>query len=157
MLRFSPEMDTLRWMRHMQPIAEKNGVPKISAEYMSRLPDGSGYVTCGNFNHSMNNERDFGYLFKVSPDGDSLWTRYYEPLNWEPFRARWMTLYQVIPTPYGGIVVCGRVADKQENAVKGWVMHLDVDGCLVPGCGLVNKTRDKNNEADKFLKYTQIL
>jgi hypothetical protein len=96
--------------------------------------DGSGFVVCGSiFNPPIANP-DYGYLFKVSEIGDSLWLRKYQPVNWDTTRAIWMNFQQLICTPYNTLAVCGRVSDGSEKIIRAWLLHVDKDGCLVPGC-----------------------
>jgi hypothetical protein len=106
------------------------------------LSDGSGFVACGSILDYNFPKASYGYLFKASPSGDSLWMRKYLPLGWTNDRARWMDLFQLQESPYGGLVTCGRVSDDSTSAIRGWVMHLDSMGCLVPGCDKTVSTED---------------
>ncbi len=113
------------------------------------LNDSSGMVICGSvFTHQVA-EPDYGILFKSSLHGDSLWTRQLQPLGWDSTRAIWMDLERIRTTPYNTLVTCGRVADGRDAVIKGWLLHLDSEGCLVPGCDKVVGNADIHSGKEK--------
>ncbi|BDS14955.1 T9SS type A sorting domain-containing protein [Aureispira anguillae] len=77
-----------------------------------------------------------GRVVKLSPDGDSIWNREYEYLNTANSEH---TIYDAERTPDGGFLICGE-ANIIGTGVhqQGWLLKLDEEGCLVPGCHLVS-------------------
>ncbi|WP_052595023.1 T9SS type A sorting domain-containing protein [Aureispira sp. CCB-QB1] len=78
-----------------------------------------------------------GRIVKLSPQGDSIWSRDYEYLSTANARH---TVYDAERTPDGGFLVCGEangVDTIPSNPIifqQGWLIKLDEQGCLVPGC-----------------------
>jgi len=90
------------------------------------LPSG-GYICCGSSNYH-------GVLARFDANGDSLWSRYFEPFdNDDPDQ-----LYDVNPTSDGGFVLCGYGFqdwdDPHPNLATIYVVKTDSFGCVVPGC-----------------------
>jgi hypothetical protein len=81
------------------------------------------------------------WLMKASPQGDSLWVRYFTLFDEEPLAPEPMDLKA---TPDGGYIVCGAIDPPDDGGVHplryGWLLKLDEHGCLVPGCHLPNST-----------------
>ncbi|BDS14385.1 T9SS type A sorting domain-containing protein [Aureispira anguillae] len=77
-----------------------------------------------------------GRIVKLSPNGDSIWSREYEYLNTANSEH---TIYDAERTPDGGFLICGE-ANIIGTGVhqQGWLLKLDEEGCLVPGCHLVS-------------------
>ncbi|MFZ1516588.1 MAG: T9SS type A sorting domain-containing protein, partial [Saprospiraceae bacterium] len=113
------------------------------------LNDGSGMVICGSVFTQEVNEPDYGIIFKSNLNGDSLWTRDLQPLGWDSTRAWWMSMESIRTTPYNTLIVCGRVSDGSEEVIKGWLLHLDSEGCLVPGCDKVVSNTDIQSGKEK--------
>ncbi len=150
----SSELDTVYWRtRFQQPlIMVGNNFQWINN--MSLLHDGSGMVTCGSLLTPPVAEPGYGCLFKCSILGDSLWTRLYQPLGWDSLRATSMVMESIVTTPYNSLVVCGRVSDRRDLVWRGWLLHLDSDGCLVPGCDkVVNNTDIQSGKEKAFAIY----
>lgn len=138
----SPEFDTIYWLKRFYDYPEiKIENPQYLLNDMAYSPFDTSFVTSGDINEQ-GTQNTYGLLFKVTKDGDSLWTRKYLPAGFGPDRALWMNFYQVAISPYNTIIVCGRVSDVLEQVVKGWLLQLDKDGCLVPGCGEIVKNED---------------
>lgn len=116
------------------------------------MNDNSGYIVCGDISTIEGSLPDYGVIFKVSVNGDSLWLNKYQPLSWDSLRAFWMELYRVNVTPYNTIIACGRVADNLTQAIRGWIMHLDSDGCLVPGCNKILASKEIESGSEKPFK-----
>lgn len=93
-----------------------------------------------------------GLLFKASISGDSLWMRKYIPLNWEESRAVWAQLHDIHTTPFGSIVAAGVISDRELSILRPWILHLDSDGCLVPGCSIVG-TEEENIHDEKINQF----
>ena len=83
------------------------------------------------------------WLMKVSPEGDSLWVRYFTLFDEEPLAPEPMDLKA---TPDGGYIVCGAIDPPDDGDVHplryGWLLKLDEHGCLVPGCHLPTSTEE---------------
>jgi len=84
------------------------------------------------------------WLMKVSPQGDSLWVRYFTLFDEEPLAPEPMDLKA---TPDGGYIVCGAIDPPDDGGVHplryGWLLKLDEYGCLVPGCHLSTGTEEE--------------
>lgn len=138
----SSELDTVYWRTRFQHPLIMVGDNFQWINNMSLLRDSSGIVTCGSLHTPPFAEPSYGCIFKCSIQGDSLWTRLYQPLGWDSTRAWWMSMESMRTTPYNTLVVCGRVGDGQDQVTRGWLLHLDSEGCLVPGCDKVVDTKD---------------
>ncbi|MCC6816326.1 MAG: T9SS type A sorting domain-containing protein [Saprospiraceae bacterium] len=136
-IKTSPTLDSVYWMTRFYEYPELVMDPDYMIEYMCKMKDESAVVVCGEICNSIIGNKEYGILFKASHKGDSLWLRKYQPLGWDSTRASWMSFNQVTSTPYNSLAVVARVADSQDRVIKGWLLHLDSDGCIVPGC---NKT-----------------
>jgi hypothetical protein len=97
--------------------------------------DGSGYVGVGRIGEDVTlGEEIYGsWVVKVSPEGDSLWARYYSVFDSlkcqpEPFDLK--------NTPDGGYVIVGQTQPQLPTITlqRAWIMKLDEHGCLIPGC-----------------------
>ena len=150
----SSELDTIYWRtRFHHPLYLKDGNTSF-INRMTMLNDSSGMVVCGSLFTQQAAEPDYGILFKSSLHGDSLWTRQLQPLGWDSIRARWMHIESIRTTPYNTLVACGRVGDGKDNIVKGWLLHLDSEGCLIPGCDkVVNNTDIQSGKEKAFSIY----
>jgi len=138
----SSELDTVYWRTSFQnSLYLKYG--NISfINKMAILKDRSGMVVCGSVFTQPIVEPDYGILFKCALNGDSLWTRQIQPLGWDSTRAWWMHIESIATTPFNSLVACGRIGDGQDQVTRGWLLHLDSEGCLVPGCDKVVDTKD---------------
>jgi len=141
-MSYSREFDTLFWHTPMlRP--HTYTAPGIEQASMCGSSDGSGYVTAGDM--AFVNEVDtfqYGeaFAFKVSPQGDSLWFHTYATPQYEaPDSILFSQIRFVRPTPYG-YVLAGTQSDRAAHKYHSVIIHVDFDGCLVPGC-LVS-TRD---------------
>ncbi|MBK8405654.1 MAG: T9SS type A sorting domain-containing protein [Saprospiraceae bacterium] len=145
----SSELDTVYWRTRFQ---HSLYLEKGNASFINRitmLNDGSGMVICGSVFTQEVNEPDYGIIFKSNLNGDSLWTRDLQPLGWDSTRAWWMSMESIRTTPYNTLIVCGRVSDGSEEVIKGWLLHLDSEGCLVPGCDKVVSNTDIQSGKEK--------
>jgi len=91
-----------------------------------------------------------GLLLRTNSEGDSLWMRsyYYQDDVISTGQGRF---YDVLPTPDWGFIAAGAVY----NPVGGphppgysqdtWVVKVDGDGCIVPGCNIVGVTEQATN------------
>lgn len=87
---------------------------------------------------------DKGIITKIDLNGNLLWNRLYLPRE-EGYDFNRNEYLNIKKSLTGGYLLCGSSdqADKQQRVQKGWVMKLDEEGCLIPGCNLVNIS---NNE-----------
>ncbi|MBK8705892.1 MAG: T9SS type A sorting domain-containing protein [Saprospiraceae bacterium] len=117
--------------------------------------DGSGYVAAGlaTIGTSPTNGIYWGRVSKVSPQGDSIWDRHYAfPIGTDfPFHE----LYDIKETPDGGFILCGQSVNNYADSFpqQGWLLKLDAQGCLVPGCGLVPVEEAASQELPAMLLY----
>jgi hypothetical protein len=81
-----------------------------------------------------------GRIVKLSPQGDSIWSRDYEYLSTANASH---TVYDAERTHDGGFLICGEALGNDtipSNPVifqQGWLIKLDEEGCLVPGCHII--------------------
>lgn len=121
------------------------------------LSDNSGFVAAGTHGEEFDSQNAFslrGWIGKVSPDGDSLWTRQYIGLDQLNNRH---ALYDLKETPDGGFILCGESRNPLpvpgEIAQQAWLLKLDEFGCLVPGCQLNTATAEQEKEAFRLAIY----
>ena len=80
-----------------------------------------------------------GIISKISNDGDSLWTRYYNHVD-SP--ADTHAFYDVEETADGGFIMVGQATDHfaggEQPLQRSWLVKLDQYGCLVPGCQIID-------------------
>ncbi len=145
----SSEFDKVYWRTRFQHplILKGNNYQDINRS--SLLLDSSAIIVCGSLDTPPFAEPSYGCIFKCSLKGDSLWTRLYQPLGWDSIRAGWMVMESIRTTPYNSLVVCGRVADFRDSVIRGWLLHLDSEGCLVPGCDKVVNNSDIQSGKEK--------
>lgn len=118
---------------------------------MTKVED--GYVVAGDYKtYDGSPFPESGVLFKVSDAGDSLWMKHYIPLNWEEERVAYVNFNDIKTTPEGNLIVAGTVGDFELLIPRPWTLHLDKDGCLVPGCQLVN-THENVSKRNNFMIY----
>jgi hypothetical protein len=91
-----------------------------------------------------------GLLLRTSSAGDSLWMRsyYYQDEVISNGQGRF---YDVLPTPDGGFIAAGAVYNPVQApnppgySQDTWVVKVDADGCIVPGCNGVGITEQATN------------
>jgi hypothetical protein len=115
-----------------------------SLNKLVKASDGSGYLAAGYLPH-LDEAAGLdlpGWLLKVSPSGDSLWSRhlrFLEPGTPPPHGKH--ELYDLEEMPDGGYLLAGQVTYYHEPVPpiqRGWLLKVDEHGCLVPGCQLVS-------------------
>ncbi|MCC6815009.1 MAG: T9SS type A sorting domain-containing protein, partial [Saprospiraceae bacterium] len=157
-LHVSSELDTVYWRTRFQHPLLFIGDNSMTINNACLLNDSSGIITCGALDTPPFAEPSYGSLFKCSLQGDSLWTRLLQPVGWDSLRAWWLSIESIRTTPYNTIVACGRVSDGQEEVIKGWLLHLDSEGCLVPGCDkIVNSEDIKKGLVQSFTIYPTLI
>lgn len=119
------------------------------------VADGSGYVAAGRSTAyfggddiELENIGDRGGIVaKVSPEGDSLWSRIIIHPDHPNFEEDDM-LYDLKELPGGGFVLVGESGHYLAPPTQqGWLLRLDEYGCLVPGCQLVSNVEEQPGEA----------
>ena len=102
--------------------------------------------------------RQQGLLLRATSTGDSLWMRsyYYQDDVISDGTGRF---YDVLPTADGGFIATGAT---YHSATLGypagysqdsWVVKVDADGCILPGCNTVGITEQATNLLDAFSVY----
>jgi hypothetical protein len=74
-----------------------------------------------------------GFVMKLDPAGNEIWKHhYYHPEASNPYASHF--LYRIQPTPDGGYVAAGYLALPDTGTQDSWVIKVDSNGCLIPGC-----------------------
>lgn len=103
-----------------------------------------GWVAVGTYSNILNMDTGEGYhtgmIAKVNADGDSLWSRI--DTIFTPAWGSKPKLSSVVALPSGSIIACGQVDRYNPEPAKsfGWIVKVDKDGCIEPGCQLVGNT-----------------
>ena len=129
------------------------GGPWPAYNYFNKLiavSDGSGYLAAGNVENPNYDEIGYdisGWLVKVSPEGDSLWSRL---LHHVVSRADFHTFYDLQETADGGFIMVGEARDDGPGfefpRQRAWLIKVDEHGCLVPGCHIETSTSDPDHQ-----------
>jgi len=134
-----------------------------------RTKGGDGYVTAGT---SLNGNYDeptdsagylistgeplkyFGFLTKVDTEGNKLWTRSYYFVN-RFFGLNFIN--DINYAPDGGYYLLGDTGTHKEETldtfVYAWLLKVDEEGCLIPGCGDTSDVKHPDAEAIDLLIY----
>lgn len=136
LIKLSPDLDIV-WARVFNNPGPANSQSKLTN--VIEVSDGSGYVTAGRGSKlEMNTLRIHGWLAKVAPDGETLWTRSYLGIGGSsPFHE----IYDLKECPDGGFIIAGESQDGTWETLppqQAWLLKLDQHGCLVPGCHLLD-------------------
>ncbi|WP_152605290.1 hypothetical protein [Phaeodactylibacter xiamenensis] len=109
-----------------------------------KASDGTGYLAAGNIHRVISfqppDADSDGWLVKVSPEGDSFWSRHYRFFE-EGVDGETHEIFELKEMPGGGYVMGGQTRYSYEPSgpsQRGWLLRVDEEGCLVPGCHLVN-------------------
>jgi hypothetical protein len=94
-----------------------------------------------------------GLLLRTTAEGDSLWMRsyFYQDAVIQEGQGRF---YDVLPTADGGFIATGAAYNPRNMGYPAgysqdtWVVKVDGDGCLLPGCGSVGITEQATNLLD---------
>jgi hypothetical protein len=94
-----------------------------------------------------------GLLLRTTAQGDSLWMRsyFYQDAVIQEGQGRF---YDVLPTSDGGFIATGAAYNPRNMGYPAgysqdtWVVKVDGDGCLLPGCGSVGITEQATNLLD---------
>ncbi|MEZ4950706.1 MAG: T9SS type A sorting domain-containing protein [Saprospiraceae bacterium] len=122
--------------------------------------DGGGFVLAGKVDKYPRELDSFdtrGWIFKVSPDGDSLWARELQNLT-EGRRTNY--IQDLEPLPYGGYVGCGDAIVRYppygpDNPIpiQSWLFTVDEYGCLLPGCEKISNYQETFPKEVKIHMY----
>ncbi|MGB4849387.1 MAG: T9SS type A sorting domain-containing protein [Saprospiraceae bacterium] len=138
--------DTLLWQTRFFDVPNTT-TPQYFLRSMTQVED--GFIATADYESFDGSPFDqSGVLLKASLQGDSLWMKHYIPLGWDDERVAWVNFNDIHTSPYVTIVVAGSIGDKEENIIRPWILQLDKDGCLVPGCNTV-ATLDENVQPDQ--------
>lgn len=111
----------------------------------AELNDGS-IVSCGQTTNT-SDESQAGWLIKTNANGDTLWTRTYNP---SPLIDR---LLNMLVMPNGDIVMVGSGRDTGQINQDGWILRVDRMGCVEENCFLTSVNEElgiKNEELNVF-------
>ena len=114
-------------------------------------PDNSGYLLAGTFldpTFGVGGYDNYGWLAKVSPDGDSLWSRSFSIVN---SNITYHEFNYLSPTTDGGYLICGQASNLGLGTAgvprqQGWLLKVDEYGCLVPGCHITTSAEVEPQE-----------
>ena len=130
--------------------------PQTELTEMVEATDGNGYVASGIVAEKEGNDPAYhsSWLVKVSPEGDSLWSRRYTYFDGEFVAPE---VFDMKATPDGGYVLVGFTVNQYDvitnPIVPAWIMKVDSFGCLIPGCHLPNATEEKEATAPFLAIY----
>src|SRR5690606_278412 len=96
-----------------------------------------------------------GVLFKAGLNGDSLWMKHYIPIEWDEYRVVYGRFVDIKTTPSGSVIEAEQISDRDLQIIRPWILHIDKDGCLVPGCNLASDTEDRafTDHENRFKLY----
>lgn len=114
-------------------------------EFKQIFPTNDGnYVLMGRYYDSDPEDPDangdenwYGWLIKISPDGQLIWDRKFSSISSVMDHH---TFQDMKPTSDGGYMMCGTVTDNwiSETQItphqQAWLIKTDEHGCVVPGC-----------------------
>jgi hypothetical protein len=113
-----------------------------------KASDGTGYLAAGNIHRVISfqppDADSDGWLVKVSPEGDSLWSRHYRFFE-EGVDGETHEIFELKEMPGGGYLMGGQTIYGNEPTgpiQRGWLLRVDEEGCLVPGCHLVSSEEE---------------
>lgn len=140
-------------------VAFTDPTPSFSWNHVNKLiaaNDGSGYIATGEYlDLELGVVEDVnGWIFKVSSDGDSLWSR--KLRFWEePGSSYWHFLDDMAEAPDGGFIMVGQAEhiDALAQRQQAWIIKVDEYGCLVPGCHLINTEQSQSLNQAEFLLH----
>lgn len=138
-IRVSSNFDTIRWeiMMYNKAETEIQSPYHFYWELISTKHD-SEYIVLGQGSSTYGTM----ILYKFSYNGDSLWYKRYIPGDAVKDSLGWVSGSQIAVSPRGGLVVVGALYDDRYKRIRSYIIHLDDDGCLIPGCNEVVTTQD---------------
>ncbi len=131
----SSDFSSVNWETQMFEGDLNSSEPLLLLNSITEVDD--GYIFCGSKDGPFGPETS-GFLGKVSLTGDSLWTKHFIPIEWDTTQGRWFKWQDIKTTPLGNIVISGHASDSYSARILPWLLHLDADGCLEPGCNITS-------------------
>ncbi len=113
----------------------KSSQPEFTTNSIAEVSD--GYIFAGSSDGAFGIETS-GLLGKVSLNGDSLWLKHIIPIEWDTIQGRYFSMQDIKTTSIGNIVIGGYGSDRYTSRILPWILHLDKDGCLEPGCNITS-------------------
>ncbi len=138
-LSVTKTFDTLLWQTRFYDIPYL-AAPHFDVFAITQVSD--GYVGAGELQGNLLEYPPSGILFKTNLNGDSLWMKHYIPLGWNKNRVGIAKFFDIKTSSSNNIIVAGEVSDDSLDILLPWILHLDKDGCLVPGCNLINSSEE---------------
>ncbi len=138
-VRANSNFDTVRWEKKMYEKPDYLFPYQFYTELISIKHD-SEYIVSGHEWDSLRTEAFI--LYKISSDGDSVWYKRYIPGDAERKDLFSNRPNMIAPSPRGGLVIAGEVGDWRNRKFRSFLMYIDDDGCLIPGCNEVVSTQD---------------
>ena len=108
-----------------------------------------GEIVCCGYNIDSTEYYRFGWIFRLTGEGDSLWMR-----NYAYYKSNFGKnyLFDIYPTSDNGFISCGKaLADPPNDLQKIWVLKVDSLGCDSAGCDPNVGVEDLHNHI--FIKY----
>jgi len=112
--------------------------PKRSPRLRRLITASNGdIIGCGIQSVEGDDGGEFGWLFRLTQQGELLWKRAYRPDQSVPVNII-SELNDVVETPDGGIAAIGTMMDSLPDGsgwgLDVWLLKVAADGCFTPGC-----------------------
>ena len=139
-LRFKRSLRNMEWVL---PVIDSNEVdhPYTFTNHSIIASDTSGMISVGELRYQGGGS--YAWVFKVSTDGRLLWSKGYIPSGQTDDDIIGAPTFEHIhPHPDGGYVISGSYRDSRWTPFRSrsWLVHIDEDGCVTPGCGTIVHT-----------------
>ncbi|HUN15953.1 MAG TPA: T9SS type A sorting domain-containing protein [Saprospiraceae bacterium] len=131
-LRVSHEFETIRWLLPLWEGRLSTEDAVFTAKLINRR-NTKQYIGAGEV-RSPDKYREYGFVFCVTAEGDSLWYRKYRPLNFEDEDIAWLELNDIVETDEKALLFVGVVVEEIDSRRRSWIVKLDSLGCFIPGC-----------------------
>lgn len=138
-VRASPNFDTIRWEMKMYDKPDYL-YPYQNYKEIISIKNDSEYIVSGDEIDSL--RTDAFILYKISYNGDSIWYKRYIPGDAQRKDLPINQPNMMATSPRGGLVIAGEVGDWRNNKFRSFLMYIDDDGCLIPGCNEVVTSQD---------------
>ncbi len=93
------------------------------------------------------------YIYKFKSNGDSIWLKTYNTIEFDKKEIDIQGFSDASITPYNTILIAGYVKDTISKISHPWILHLDEDGCLIPGCNINTNTTAIENKISKSFEF----
>ena len=126
----------LLWQRKYGDSLSYSGFYSIRA-----LEDGN-FILAGNYNPNSPPVVIYGMIYKISSDGDSIWSRYYNAgINSRNY------LKDIYPVYDGGYIACGEITPFAPDTGNQdvWILRVDSMGCEIANCTISIEELNINN------------